>query len=46
MDGRVLMDIFEQESEPAKRKVKYQEGEDYKTEREKERIRQSIKRIR
>lgn len=45
MDGRVLMETFEQESEPAKRKVKYQKVENYKTEKEKDRIKQIVKSI-
>lgn len=43
MDGRVLTEIFEQGSEPAKREVKYQEAEEYQTQLEKERIKQRLK---
>ena len=43
MDGRVLTEIFKQDSEPAKREVKYQEAEEYQAQLEKERIKQRVK---
>ena len=46
MDGRVLTEIFEPNSEPAKRKIKYQEVKAHRTQREKERIKQTVKKIR
>jgi len=42
MDGRVLVEIFESNSEPAKREVRYQD----KTQIERDRIRRAIKKLR
>jgi len=45
MDGRVLMEIFEEDSEFAKRKPEYVDPSYYEGKREKERIKEKIKKL-